>query len=65
MGSLVDRLARTPVNPYENGTSSKNQPLSRNACSIAQKSHGQKSDENEKKKSLRVQLLPFNMESSP
>jgi hypothetical protein len=62
MGSLVDGLARSSLNPDENGASSKDQPFSRNACSIEKKPHGKKSDENAKEKSRIIQLFSTDME---
>lgn len=54
MGSLVDWLACTSLNSNENGTSSKNKSFSGNACFVEEKSHGQKSHEDEKEKSIGV-----------
>jgi len=54
MGFMVDGLACFALNSDENGTSSENKSLSRNACSLKKKLNGKKSDENAKEKCLIV-----------
>jgi hypothetical protein len=51
MGYLVDRLACFTLNFNQNGTSSKNQPFSRDVCFVKKKLISQKPHENEKEKS--------------
>jgi len=54
MGFMVDWLACCARSFNENGTSSKNQPFSRDVRSFSQKFVSQKSHENAQEKSLRV-----------
>ena len=58
----MDGLARPSLNPDENGASSKDQPFSRNACSIEKKPNGKKSDENAEEKSRIIQLFSTDVE---
>lgn len=59
---MVDWLGSTGRNSHEDGTPSKNQSFPRNVHPIEEKSHGQEPHENEKEKSIIIQLFPTDLE---